>query len=136
MLTAFLSLALAASDAQDVAAHVKRGQAFAVTPDATWTEGRYNVYSDDVVAWRREAEALQARPTLARKDALKLLEARAAVAERYAAVLAAQPVPQGMQVFGDRAVSVWKDAIGKWIRSLTAEAGQLRAEAKALAAKR
>ncbi|MBE2254484.1 MAG: hypothetical protein IAE78_33455 [Myxococcus sp.] len=136
MVTVMLSLLLAAGDADEVAALVKRAQAFAVKPEATWAEAHYFEYSDGVAAWRKQARALQERPTLTRRDAVKLLEAHRRVVENYRALLAVQPVPKSMTALGEQAVAVWKDSISKWMRALDAEAAALKEEARRRASSR
>jgi hypothetical protein len=130
MLVVTLSLLFAAGDAEEVAALVKRAQAMAAKADPSWTDERYNAYSEAVAAWRKEASALQTRPTLKKKEAIALLNARVLVAERYRTVLSAVPVPKAMSMLGDQMTAAWKDSIDKWIRSLAAEAAALKEEAR------
>ncbi|MBL8920283.1 MAG: hypothetical protein JNJ54_15560 [Myxococcaceae bacterium] len=131
MLAAVVVSLLAAGDAADVAALVKSGKTFAEKGDSTWTEQRYNAYSSEVSAWQKEAAAVQARPTLAKKDAIALLNVRALVADKYRVVLSTAPVPKSMELLG--ATAAWKDSIAKWQRSLAAESASLKEQAKQLA---
>ena len=130
MLVVMLSLMLSASDTDDVAGLVRRAQTVAAKADASWSDAQYTTYSNEVVAWRKEAQAVQGRPTLGKKDAIALLNARATVAERYRTVLSTQPVPKSMSMLGEQATAVWKDSVNKWMRSLAAEAAALKDEAK------
>jgi hypothetical protein len=125
-----LSLLLAASDTEDVAALVKRAQTVAAKADASWSDAQYTTYSDEVVAWRKEAQVVQARPSLKKKDAIALLNARATVAERYRTVLSTQPVPRSMKMLGEQAASVWRDSVNTWVRSLASEVTALKQEAR------
>jgi hypothetical protein len=131
MLAAVMALLLGAGDAEDVAALVKRAKAFAEKADPTWSQERYDAYSNDVAAWRKEAVSVQERPTLAKRDAVALLNARALVAEKYRTVLSTVPVPPSLEKLG--ASAAWKDSISKWQRSLAAESTSLKEKAKALA---
>lgn len=131
MFAAVVIVLLTASEATEVAALVKSGKAFADKGDSTWTEQRYNAYSTEVSAWQKEAAALQARPGLAKKDAIALLNVRALVADKYRVVLSTTPVPKSMEVLG--ASAAWKDSIAKWQRSLAAESASLKEQAKQLA---
>jgi hypothetical protein len=125
-----LSLLLAASDTEDVAGLVKRAQTVAAKADASWSDAQYTTYSDEVVAWRKQAQDVQARPTLKKKDAIALLNARATVAERYRTVLSTQPVPKSMKMLGQQAASVWQDSVNTWVRSLASEVTALKEEAR------
>ncbi|MDP3234414.1 MAG: hypothetical protein Q8N26_16665 [Myxococcales bacterium] len=130
MLVVMLSFVLSASDSDDVAGLVKRAQAMAARADPSWTDAQYNAYSEVVAAWRKEAAAVQARPTLKKRDAIALLNARVLVAERYRSILSTVPVPKSMAMLGDQMVAAWRDSIEKWMRSLAAEAAALKEEAK------
>ncbi len=125
-----LSLLLAASDTEDVAGLVKRAQTVAAKADASWSDAQYTTYSEEVVAWRKQAQDVQARPTLKKKDAIALLNARATVAERYRTVLSTQPVPKSMKMLGQQAASVWQDSVNTWVRSLASEVTALKDEAR------
>lgn len=131
MLAVVVALVLGAGDADDVAALVKSAKAFADKADPSWTQQQYDAYSNDVAAWRKEAASVQARPTLAKNDAVALLNARALVADKYRTVLSTVPVPKSMEMLG--ASAAWKDSISKWQRSLAAESTSLKEKAKALA---
>lgn len=130
MLVVMLSLVLSASDTDDVAGLVKRAQAMAARADPSWPDARYTAYSEAAATWRREAAEVQARPTLKKKEAVALLNARVLVAERYLAILSTAPVPKSMAMLGDQMVAAWKDSVEKWKRSLAAEAAALKEEAK------
>lgn len=130
MLVVTLSLLLAAGDAEDVAALVKRAQSMAARADPSWTDEQYNAYSDAVAAWRKEAVVVQARPSLKKKEALALLNARVLVAERYRTILSTVPVPKTMAMLGDQMSAAWKDSVEKWKRALEAEATSLKEEAR------
>ena len=125
-----LSLLLAAGDADDVAALVKRAQSMAARADPSWTDQQYNAYSEVAAAWRKEAAAVQERPSLKKREAIALLTARVLVAERYQAILSTVPVPKSMAMLGDQMTATWKDSVDKWKRSLAAEAAALKEEAR------
>lgn len=128
MLVLALSLVVSASDGEDLAALLRRGKALDVKADATWTEQRYDTYSADAEAWRKDAGAMQRRDTLSKKDAIALLKLRIAVLEAFRANLGMVPVPKSMEAFGPNGVAVWKDSISKWQRALATEVTALKEE--------
>lgn len=124
VLVVMLSLVLSASDTDDVAGLVKRAQAMAASADPSCPDARDTASSEAAATRRKEAPEVQARPTLKKKEAVALLNARVMVAERHRAILPAAPVLESTVMLGDQRVAAWQDSVETWKRSLAAEAAR------------